>query len=370
VSCETSTKRFATALGARLAESLGLSPAQACNAVLEVLDLATTRASQRPQPKDADMGAAARVARMRLGAEDALATAATAEVFAQMQAMNPPILPPAHGDVDPNTGFALPKMEARHGWRAVAELAEAVAQGQPLPSLAAEVRAAMRARPAVGSELANLRAAVGPLADHTRQYLEDDVAAALREGNTDLAGVVATFERLAGPPKGPLTAAQAGIAGAILAHARDGVPLTDDHLRALWRAYDSMRDPTVDLADTCHTLDIAVDNEPQLQPVAATLWALQRWAVHNIPVAGFRYKSDVAPFLRAQGVATPVTVSSDRNGLIVRLKGRRGALPITITIEPNGRRMFAPADVSAALLALELQKIEDLLEGSEARLEI
>lgn len=35
-----------------------------------------------------------------------------------------------------------------------------------------------------------------------------------------------------------------------------------------------------------------------------------------------------------------------------------------------GRRMFAPADVSAALLALELQKIEDLLEGSEARLEI
>lgn len=54
-------------------------------------------------------------------------------------------------------------------------------------------------------------------------------------------------------------------------------------------------------------------------------------------------------------------MSSDRTGLIVRLKGRRGALPITITTEPNGRRVFAPADVSAAMLALELQKIEDLL---------
>ncbi|HNN98344.1 MAG TPA: hypothetical protein PKI03_39035 [Pseudomonadota bacterium] len=63
-------------------------------------------------------------------------------------------------------------------------------------------------------------------------------------------------------------------------------------------------------------------------------------------------------------------MSSDRTGLIVRLKGRRGALPITITTEPNGRRVFAPADVSAAMLALELQKIEDLLEGSEARLEL
>ncbi len=349
MSCDQATKAYCERAGAVVAPAFGGDAGSAAGALLQIQELAATRAAEERGGRRGASGTQARIAALQAKAGDEQARLATIAVFRDMQALG--ISLPTHSEPDPVIGFALPNVDAQHGWRAVRE--------------------AMRSRPAAHSELANLRAAVGPLADHTRQYLEDDVAAALRDGNTDLAGVVASFERLAGPPKGPLTAAQASIAGAILTQVRDGVPLTDDHLRALWRAYDRMRNPTVDLADVCHTLDIAADNELRLRPVAGVLWALQRWAIHNNPVAGFRYKSDVVPFLVSQGVTTPVTVSSDRTGLIVRLKSRkRGTLPITITIEPNGRRVFAPTDVSAAALALELQTIEDLLEGSEARLEL
>jgi hypothetical protein len=145
MSCESTQRLAAAHFGAEIAPAISLSADAARDVLLEVLNLAQARAAQRVIPGESDQTAAGKLLRLQAQAGDAAAREATISCFQAMAAMNPPLPPPAHGEMDPALGFALPKRASQHAWRAVWETVQAAHAGGPLPNLAQEVCLARQA---------------------------------------------------------------------------------------------------------------------------------------------------------------------------------------------------------------------------------
>lgn len=140
MSCETSTRAFCAALSADLAPGLGVAAADLQDLLLEIHELAATRAERRAAPDDTDQSALAKQQRLLARAEDQSARERTIEAFRAMRAQKIDV--PAHGEPDPSLGFALPKLPAQHGWQAVWVTARALRRGDSLLQIAEECIAA------------------------------------------------------------------------------------------------------------------------------------------------------------------------------------------------------------------------------------
>lgn len=145
MACDSIQEAFATRVATQLAPSFGGDGDLARDALLQVYELAATRAAT---PSSGGWRAT-----LATRAADAQAREATIAVFRQIRSMGLSL--PAHGDDDPEAGMPLPKRAAQHGWRAVADTLTCAREGCPLPELAREVRAGMIARdlPGVSTRL-------------------------------------------------------------------------------------------------------------------------------------------------------------------------------------------------------------------------
>ena len=163
MSCESAQRAAATRFGAEIALAIGLGPHEARDVLLEVLDLAQSRAAQRIIPGESDKTAAGKLLRLQAQADDAAARDATIACFQAMAVLDPPIALPSHGEPDPALGFALPKLANQHAWRAVWATVEAARDRLQLPELAREILAARRgtAAPPLPDLLPNLPAPPG-----------------------------------------------------------------------------------------------------------------------------------------------------------------------------------------------------------------
>lgn len=146
MSCERSTTAFLTIAGSQCAAVLGVSPGEATAALGEILELATTRAAQRPPlPPSTDQTVGARQVRLKALADDAAATEATATIFREIRDVHH-LAPPAHTDPHSQYGVPLPRRETRFGWQAIAATRDALLNNLPLPPLAQEVIDALKRR--------------------------------------------------------------------------------------------------------------------------------------------------------------------------------------------------------------------------------
>jgi len=146
MSCDTSARAYCTHIAHQIAPALGMTPPEARAVLLELQELATTRAeAATPAQRSGRSTTQNRLAAARARGEDAAAAEATSALFAEMRSMHPPVPVPSHGEIDPATGLALPKPAAQHGWRAVYETVQAARAGRELPDLAREIIGAFRA---------------------------------------------------------------------------------------------------------------------------------------------------------------------------------------------------------------------------------
>src|SRR6266545_1428355 len=149
MSYDTSARAYCTHIAHQIAPALGMTPPEARAVLLELQELATTRAeAATPAQRSGRSTTQDRLAAARARGQDAAAAEATSALFAEMRSMQPPVPVPSHGEIDPATGLALPKPAAQHGWRAVYETVQAARAGRELPALAREIIAASRARSA------------------------------------------------------------------------------------------------------------------------------------------------------------------------------------------------------------------------------
>lgn len=139
MSCDQATKAYCERAGAVVAPAFGGDAGGASGALLQIHELATTRAAEARGGRRGANDARSRIAALQAKAGDEQARQATIAVFRDMQALG--ISLPAHSEPDPAIGFALPKDDAQHGWLAVRETIAAARLGLPLPALAHEVRA-------------------------------------------------------------------------------------------------------------------------------------------------------------------------------------------------------------------------------------
>ena len=119
MSCESTQRAAATRFGAEIAPAIGINANETRDVLLEVLDLAQTRAAQRVIPGESDQTAAGKLLRLQAQADDAAAREATITCFQAMAALDSPIPAPSHGEPEGTLGFALPKLASQHAWRAV-----------------------------------------------------------------------------------------------------------------------------------------------------------------------------------------------------------------------------------------------------------
>src|SRR5688572_16914503 len=124
MSCDNNTRIYCEQAGARIAPALGVSPAEATALVLQVHEMGTIRSRQvlAARKGSTGQGAADRQAALAGRAADTAAEEATVEIFRDMRAMTPQMAVPAHGDANPQYGFALPKRPIQYGWKEVRDL--------------------------------------------------------------------------------------------------------------------------------------------------------------------------------------------------------------------------------------------------------
>ncbi len=197
MSYDTSARAYCTHIAHQIAPALGMTPPEARAVLLELQELATTRAeAATPAQRSGRSTTQDRLAAARARGQDAAAAEATSALFAEMRSMQPPVPVPSHGEIDPATGLALPKPAAQHGWRAVYETVQAARAGRELPALAREIIAASRARSASTPE-AVARAALARMPSlwtTANTAASVDSAAAVAE-TQDLAATAALLDR-------------------------------------------------------------------------------------------------------------------------------------------------------------------------------
>ena len=138
MSCDGNTAAHAANLAAspQIAAALGGGdPAAAKEAILNIHELATTRAERAIGQR----GQLAGLAKIQARGADAAAAEATVVAFKEIKAAG--LAVPAHGDAHARYGVALPKLATQYGWQAVQQTVDAVRGRQSLPAIAQEVLA-------------------------------------------------------------------------------------------------------------------------------------------------------------------------------------------------------------------------------------
>ncbi|HEX9369636.1 MAG TPA: hypothetical protein VF897_01470 [Roseiflexaceae bacterium] len=165
MSCDANFSRFARQAGQAPAIAAALGAGDAAHTAAaqeEIAELARTRAAQALRSREPQRTTAHQVADLQAMAHCSL-------LFERMQARD--IKPPSHGRPKRGMPFAMPDdPAAMYAYAAVAETLVAIETGQPLPPLAREVLAGVRARAAAA---APARLPLAPGQRYTREHILD-----------------------------------------------------------------------------------------------------------------------------------------------------------------------------------------------------
>lgn len=165
MSCDANFSRFARQAGQAPAITAALGAGDAAHAAAaleEIAELARARAAQALRSRESQRTTAHQVADLQAMAHCSL-------LFERMRARD--IKPPSHGRPKRGMPFAMPDdPAAMYAYAAVAETLAAIDSGQPLPPLAREVIAGVRARAAAA---APARLPLAPGQRYTREHILD-----------------------------------------------------------------------------------------------------------------------------------------------------------------------------------------------------
>ena len=215
MSCEGRFKHFCAAVGASLGATLG----DGAQALVDIQEIARSRAPEKPTPVPANADLPTRMRGLSAQARETEAEAKTVALFRLMREQHG-IDPPAHGK-RVRDGVQVPRREATYGYAAVWDVLQAVTNHTPLPPVAEELHTVQQRklqRAQEGQQLQTVLERHAPgiaLAAHgtgdvftlrhltTQMRAQETLAGPLREAATAMRAALDGWERLGRSYSGP-----------------------------------------------------------------------------------------------------------------------------------------------------------------------